>query len=296
MPRGVYKRTGKEEARHKLKLLKSLQTETMDFKIEYSLKVISMSLAHGQGVIFYSGGKDSTVLLHLIHSIAPETPVMFNNTTIGTDDILQHIRAFTAGMDYIETIPELPPVDFWQKTGYFPILSKRGFFAYKKRIPELKAQPVMCCYHLKEIPAMKVVKERGINVLFWGNRADESNRRQWTFIDNGFLFQRKQKGRQPGKYYSYPLQHWTEKDIYTYLQKNLPGYPLNKTFEAGCLACCTDITYFPNNISRLFLSNRPLWDHYMKAGFAHEIARLKGLKQDCIEEIIQTRPELLLKV
>jgi len=296
MPRGVYKRTGKNEARHKLSLLKSLQAEPLKFKIEYSMKIISMSLTHGRGIIFYSGGKDSTVLLSLIHSIAPETPVMFNNTTLGTDDLLQHIRSFTAGVDYIETVPEVNPVDFWQKTGYFPILSKRGFFAYKKRIPGLRCQPCQCCYTLKEIPAMRVVKERGINVLFWGNRADESNRRQWTFIDNGFLFQRKSKTRTPGNYYSYPLQHWTEHDIYSYLQKHLPEYPIGRTFEAGCLPCCTDIKFYPNNSSRLFLSNRPLWTHYMKAGFAEQIIKIKGFLPEKLDEIINNRPELLLKV
>ncbi len=296
MPRGVYKRTGHDEARHKLQLLRSLQSEPIDFKIKYSLKVISMSLEKGAGIIFYSGGKDSTVLLHLIHSIAPGTPVMFNNTTLGTDNLLQHIRTFTAGMDYIETVPDLPPVEFWQKTGHFPILSKRGFFAYKKRIPDLKTQPVMCCYHNKEIPAMKVVKEKGINVLFWGNRADESNRRKWTFVDNGFLFQRKSKGKTPGNYYSYPLQHWTEHDIYSYLQKHLPGYPTEKIFEAGCLPCCTDIKFYPNNSSRLFLSNRNLWTYYMKSGFAEQIIKIKGFLPEKLDEIINNRPELLLKV
>lgn len=289
-----FKRTTGEAAKRKLSLLKDLQGESLEFKIQFSKDIIRKALAEGPGIIFYSGGKDSSVLLSLVHSIDNSVPVMYNNTTLCHPTLLQRIRDYTKNLDYIETIPERKPEDLWKETGYYPLLSKRGFSAYKKRIPNLRIQPVACCYHLKEIPSMKIIKERKIKVLFWGNRAEESNRRKWSFIDNGFLFQR----RGNKKFYCYPIQHWTERDIYNYLGKYVPEYKItDNSFESGCIPCGNDITFFPNNLSRLYLSDREVWEFYMlQIGFGEQILRIKGINPEKLEEIIRTKPSILLKV
>jgi 3'-phosphoadenosine 5'-phosphosulfate sulfotransferase (PAPS reductase)/FAD synthetase len=290
--KGIYRKNSAAESRRKLKILKELQSCPLIEKIKIANKIIDKSLQLGKPAILYSGGRDSTVLLHLLLQHDRDILVIHNNTTLGDPALLEYVRGATSGLNYIETTA-VEPVRMWKEKGYYPILSKRGFTAYKKRIPGLQVSAVQCCYQLKEMHANHVLKSQKIQVIFWGNRAGESNRRKFSFIDNGFLFK-------PKKYIwhqSYPLQHFIKQDIESYLKKNVPGFPLQKTFESGCLCCATDITYRDNNLTRLFHRDRELWEFYMANGFAKEIMRIKGYSNVTEKEIcrvIKKAPEFLL--
>ena len=110
-------------------------------------------------------------------------------------------------------------------------------------------------------------------VAFWGNRAAESNRRMLHFLDHGFLF----KPQQSRWFQCYPIQHWTDADVDAYLKTHVPEFERGRNFETGCLVCMTDIQKFPNNASRLFDTNRPLWEKAMLGGFGAEILKIKGI-------------------
>jgi 3'-phosphoadenosine 5'-phosphosulfate sulfotransferase (PAPS reductase)/FAD synthetase len=63
--------------------LKRYQRLHLDAKIRYANRMIQRVLAkHGNPVVCWSGGKDSTVLLHLALQQAPDIPVVFNDTGV----------------------------------------------------------------------------------------------------------------------------------------------------------------------------------------------------------------------
>lgn len=289
--KGVYQRPGRQETSERLALLKKMQKEPLEFKIAYSRKIIHRAFEKGTPALLYSGGRDSTVLLSLLREAKPEILVIHNDTTLGSQENLDFIRKMTTGMNYVETRAQ-DPIRMWRLKGYYPILSKRGFTRYKKQDPSLQISPVQCCYQLKELYANRVMKDREVKVVFWGNRAGESNRRKFSFVDNGFLFK-------PKKYkwwQAYPIQHWTDGDIDAFLKKRIPQYPANGNFENGCLCCGTDITFYPNTLSKLYLHNKAEWEKFMRAGFAEQIAKIKGLGHIPVEDLITKRPETLMKV
>jgi len=74
----------------------------------------------GQVYISFSGGKDSTVLRHLILSMYPNTPVVFCNTTNETEDILNYVKQHK---DTIWLTPKQGFVSIIKENG-FPLVSK----------------------------------------------------------------------------------------------------------------------------------------------------------------------------
>ena len=68
-----------EEAALKRSFLKQRQSLPLKLKIELSKRRIREFYEHfdGQVYVSFSGGKDSTVLLHLVRSMYPDVPAVF---------------------------------------------------------------------------------------------------------------------------------------------------------------------------------------------------------------------------
>lgn len=295
MTKGIYKRAGGEELKERLAQLATLQALPLPKKIEMSLEIIRRGKEATDGApacVLYSGGKDSTVLIHLVQKLYARPLFMYNNTGLAERRLVQYIRQRMRGLDFIETEPDEEAFTMWKRTGYWPLFGKRSFTARCRNCPGLHVSPVQCCYQLKEAPANRVMKERGIRMAIWGNRADESTRRKFMFCDSGTLFK-------PKKYpwrQCYPLAFWTQKDVITYLEDVEPDYPHSISTEAGCWACCTDITRTPNNIQRLFKTDRARFEYMIRNGFGEIILRAKGIKSGNIEELLRESPQIFLKI
>jgi len=291
--KGSYKRASPEQVSLRLKKLNVLQRLSLDDKIKISIDVIKKALAEGKAMLLYSGGKDSTVLLDLIKLVNKDIQIMYNNTGLVRKDFLKSLRASIKGLNYIETIAE-DPFKMWEEKKYYPILTKRGFTKFKKRFPGLECSPVQCCYQLKEKYSNPVFLENDIKIVLWGNRAGDSNRRKLGFCDNGFIFK-------PKKYkwlQAYPLQHWTDTDILSYLTKHIPGYNFREINEGGCWACAVDIQYNPNNMIYLYNNNYKDWLKIMHSGFARNIliANNVDVEKVDINDIINDKPKALLRI
>ncbi len=289
MTKGVYERCTGAHLSERLTKIKAMQQADPQTKLDITHRVIDRALEIGTPGLLFSGGRDSTVLAHILLQKVPDILIIHNDTTLGSPAMLAWIRTFTTGRNYVETTAE-DPVEMWQRTGYWPLFPKRGFHTWKQRFPSLRCSPVQCCYQLKEKYSNPVLKAKGVRVTFWGNRAGESNRRQLAFADCGFLF----KPKKYAWFQAYPLQHWTDDDVESYIDSNIPDFPKTTALEAGCRCCCTDIQRWPNNLARLYRSDRETFDRVMSAGLAEQIATAKGI--DDWQQVLRQDPQGFLRI
>ena len=198
--------------------------------------------------VSFSGGKDSTVLLHLVRTIYPQVKAMFVDTGLEYPEIKQFVKS----IDNVDIIrPERMFNQVIEDYG-FPIISKEVSECvdqarkalttgkYQYRLNKLKGldkngnpSPYgcakwellldapfkisnQCCNVMKKRPAHKYHKETG-RVPMIGTLAEESRLRTQQYLKtgcNGF------NNKIPT---SNPLAFWTEQDILQYLKEfNVP--------------------------------------------------------------------------
>ena len=213
----------------------------------------------GQVYISFSGGKDSTVLLHLVRSLYPDIPAVFCDTGLEYPEI----REFVKTIDNVTWLkPKMNFNQVIQKYG-FPIISKEVSQKIQE-IRETKSQKLKnkrlfgdekgngklpkkwqylidapfnisnkCCHVMKKKPFEAYEKLNG-NKSYVGVMSCESALRlqSWQLYGcNAFELKRPQ---------SRPLMPWTEEDILDYIKEfNLKisdiysmGYK-----RTGCMFC-----------------------------------------------------------
>ena len=84
------------DAVHDAQRLKELQALPLHRKIQISQARIIEWYTRNKGnvVVSFSGGKDSTVLLHLVRSLVPDVPAVFSNTGLEYPEIQRFVRTF----------------------------------------------------------------------------------------------------------------------------------------------------------------------------------------------------------
>lgn len=230
----------------------------MDIDFDVKLKVTKNRIkewyGHWNGNVYvaFSGGKDSTVLLHIVRSMYKNTPAVFCNTGLEFPQILQFVRS-------IENVTWLKPKmnfkEVLNKYGY-PVISKEvsqkinecintkseklrkyrlngNGTKYKSgKIPEkwkflIKAPFKIshkCCDVMKKRPSIKYEKESG-NKPFIGTMMCNSHLRAQSvkrYGCNAFNMNRPQ---------SRPLSLWNESDIWQYIKENDITY--SKIYDMG---------------------------------------------------------------
>ena len=74
--------------------LKHLQSLPLEEKVQITIGRIIQWYNYWNGDVYvsFSGGKDSTVLLHLVRSIYPDVPAVFSNTGLEYPEIQKSLR------------------------------------------------------------------------------------------------------------------------------------------------------------------------------------------------------------
>ena len=263
--------------------LAKLQALSLDDKILYSaVKIRQFYLAHGGKVyVSFSGGKDSTVLLHLVRSIYPDVPAVYIDTGLEFPELREHVKT-------VENVIWLKPEKTFKQVirgcGY-PVVSKQvakivdqaqrgqpngikrlsfegryGFirYAYLKDAPFRVSEK--CCDVMKKKPAKAYHRETG-RCPYLGMHADESSLRRDIWEREG---ENVESTRIPS---SSPLAIWTEKDVWDYIHRYDLSYPSVYDMgypRTGCVFCMFGITVDRLRFVRLKTTHPKLWAYCMK--------------------------------
>ena len=102
-------------------VLKQYQALPLQAKVNMSLNRIREWYDHFQGAVYisFSGGKDSTVLAHLVHTMYPDVPMVFSNTGLEYPEVRQFAKSKGAEIIY----PKIRFDEVISKYGY-PIIGK----------------------------------------------------------------------------------------------------------------------------------------------------------------------------
>lgn len=256
-----------------------------------------------QCVCVISGGKDSTVLLHIVRELYPDVPAVFVDTGLEYPEI----KAFVKTFDNVTILrPKMSFRQVIEKYGY-PVATKEvaqsiaearskpdGYSAQKFNPDSAYVQkygkryclekwkwlrdsqiPISdrCCDVLKKNP-LYLYEKLGRKAIL-GTLVTESQKRRTAWLHNGCnAFDAKRP-------LSSPLSFWTEQDILKYIREN--AIPIASVYRdivdddsgnlrttgvdrTGCIFCMfgAHIDKSPNRFERLKQTHPQLWEYCMK--------------------------------
>lgn len=255
-----------KRTKEQLERLKALPLEQ---KVNLSLRRIKQFYTEMDGKIYvaFSGGKDSTVLLHMVRALYPEAKAVFADTGLEYPEIRDFVK-HKKDIDWVK-----PNKSFKQviETHGYPVVSKKvarfamdlqhsknglnaktanlrrtgvtaaGKTAPTQKMPEkwmfLEYAPFKisdaCCNVMKKAPMKAYAKKTGLYPIT-GVMAEESAFREKSWKENGcnMLSAREPQSR--------PMMFWTTEDVWEYIKtRELKYSSIYDTGVArtGCIFC-----------------------------------------------------------
>jgi len=278
--------------------LNRLQRLSLEEKITRTQSIIeSICNDYNDDEIYlsFSGGKDSTVLSHIVYEMGCKVLLLMTNTRLEFPESLKFAREWSKKINMpLEIIlPEKRPMEVWQKYGY-PVISKlvadhverinNGQITKAINDNEDKYMKYAgihlsgkCCDYLKKEPIKRFLKEhKELKIGLLGTMAEESQMRRLVWIRKGCIYEHHTTGK-----IANPIIHWTEKDIWDYIQKNdieiselYTKYGMKRN---GCF-CCGFGSHIenPNKYQLLYHYNKRLWKNVLdKFGFREVLKQCK---------------------
>jgi 3'-phosphoadenosine 5'-phosphosulfate sulfotransferase (PAPS reductase)/FAD synthetase len=241
--------------------LKQRQSLPLEVKIQLSQQRIREWYNKWEGNVYvsFSGGKDSTVLLHLVRELYPNVPAVFVDTGLEFPEI----RDFVKTIDNVEWLkPKMGFKSVIEKYGY-PVASKetaqkiseirhthseklknkrlygddKGNGKVSEKWKILIDAPFevshKCCAVMKKNPVKKYERETERKPIV-GTMAEESSLRTTTYLKHGC------NSFEANRPMSSPMGFWKEKDVWDYMKKF--NIPYSKIYDmgyerTGCMFC-----------------------------------------------------------
>ena len=228
--------------------LQQMQSLPLSAKIQMTKRRIKAwhEYWNGQVYVSFSGGKDSTVLLHIARELYPDIEAVFVNTGLEYPEIQQFVKTFEnvtilrPKMRFDEVIKkygypiiskEVSSAIHYARQGsvwannYFNGLDGKGKPHEFKKSMYAKYKPIIgtdfkvsdkCCHNMKENTIDNYGKTEGKKPIT-ATMASESKKRETAWLSTGCnAFD----GKKP---ISKPMSFWTEQDVLQYIkQYNIP--------------------------------------------------------------------------
>lgn len=261
----------------------------LDIKVRLSQQRIKdwYGYYNGQVYISFSGGKDSTVLLHLVRELYPKVPAVFVDTGLEYPEI----RGFVKSIQNVVWLkPKTTFKEVIEKYGY-PVVSKEnaqkideirntkssilrdirlyGDTKGNGKLPEkwktLIDAPFKisnkCCNIMKKSP-IKSYENRTGRKPFVGTMAEESALRTISYLAHGCnSFDTKRP-------MSTPMGFWKEQDVWEYIKKYNLSYShiYDMGYErTGCMFCMfgVHLEKGENRFQRMKKTHPKIYDYCM---------------------------------
>ena len=183
--------------------------------LEMIIKVLSDYKDYSPQILT-SGGKDSSVTMHLVRKVQNNVHAIFNNTSLDCADTYLHIKR------EVDNVQIINP--------------KEGFYQWRERLQFVPTRfSRACCTIFKEGAMIDVLPHDEKYLFFLGMRNEESSTRS----DYGDMWRNnKWCDNWQG---CLPIRKWTELDIWLYIMmENISFNPKYRKgySRAGCAICC----------------------------------------------------------
>lgn len=302
-------------------MLRQRQSLPLEAKVRLAELRVRQWYDHWDGQIYvsFSGGKDSTALLHIVRGLYKNTPAVFVNTGLEFPEILRFVKE-TPNVVWLK--PAMTFRTVLEKYGY-PIVSKeqagylhdirhaksqyhinqrlygkrrdggRMSFCLSKKWRFLVGAPFdvsdKCCEVMKKRPLDKYSKETGRKAVM-GVMASDSSLRKQQYLKSGCnAFTKRPSSR--------PLSVWTTEDVWDYIRSRGLDYSTiyDMGYErTGCVFCGfgAHLEKEPNRFQRLRGTHPRLWTYCMdKLGFRGVLEYI-GVPVDHEDDMLELETEL----
>lgn len=288
-------------------VLEQRQRMPLDLKIGMTLNRIRHWYRKYSGNVYiaFSGGKDSTVLLHLARTEFPDIPAVFVDTGLEYPEIRDFVK-HTEGVTWLK--PTQTFVQVLERSGW-PVISKvvaravwrirnpnssertkhkmlygdeRGSYGkLPKKWRFLLDAPFgisdRCCEVMKIRPVSKYYKQTGRAGIV-GTMAADSNSRRATYMQHGCYLTHYAVPRVT------PMAFWKEEDVWKYLrEKKVPYCSVYDTGvrHTGCVFCCFGLHMEdrPNRFDLLRKTHPFLYKYCMEKLGLREVLNFLGISE-----------------
>jgi 3'-phosphoadenosine 5'-phosphosulfate sulfotransferase (PAPS reductase)/FAD synthetase len=281
--------------------LQQRQGQPLDIKEQMTANRIKAYYERLSGEVYvsFSGGKDSTALLHQVRRIYPNVPAVFVDTGLEYPEI----RDFVKTIDNVIWLkPKMPFTQVIEKYGY-PVISKEN--AQKiKDVRETKSEKLKnkrlygdekgngklsekwqflinapfkisdrCCHIMKKQPVKKYEKETGRSAIV-GTMAADSRLRESSYLQHGC-------NSFEGRAMSTPMAFWLESNVWDYIKKY--DLPYSKIYDmgytrTGCMFCMFGLHMDESNrFDRMKITHPQIYNYCMDKLGLREVIRYCGI-------------------